>query len=895
MITPAAASTLTVTGLSGAVAGTAQTVVVTAYDQYGNVATGYTGTLHFTTSDTFGTTVLPADYSFQAGDNGTHTFINGVRLTKVGTQSVTATDTVTNTITNIQGGLVITPAAASTLTVTGLSGAVAGTVQTVVVTAKDLYGNLATGYTGTIHFTTSDTFGTTSVPVNYNFQAGDNGTHTFNNGVTLTKVGTQSVTATDTVTNTITGNQGGLVTTPAAPWTEIVSGTTGVMTITNFDVYTNQINTSNNNLSIPGSNGIYHDLIINLNSGNTAVIGGNISITGTLKINSGSTFDPGLHTVASNTLDLYGALLVDAANFAANFTFTSKILETSSTINYAASGDQTVNYQLSYYNLIVSGSGNKTLDGNVLVGGNLTVGSGTNLNGAYNLNITGNAVFNGTAGVSILLSKIYVSGTTLINSGSISTSGTQEYNATTTLFSDVTLTGNGITFDSTIDSNNALTPRSLTISDSGTTVFDGLVGAGAALNILSVTSNAIQISAGSDLHSASIKLTVPGIIDTGAGLIADKLDLNGTGNFTLTGSSNAVGTLRANITGSLTFSQAGSLKVDSVSAGGATSTVILTTTGSGDLTLGSIIAGSSITVNSAHDILAEVLGGVDQSLLVANTVNLTAGNNIGSSAANSDIVTLSGALNVTATTGTGNVYLDSTGAGLEINLAANGLADLITNDVILDTITTGGNFVLNALNGNVTLNGTIKSTGGAVDLQSSNGSINGNPGSVVVANADSLFSTPNGTIGLTNPVNVNITGNLFLDIGTSSVGLKSGYLLGTVSSVSGIPLFSPSSLPSPLIPPGNVYFNGNRIWPNTSTLVTSQSTAQASSALPNNFTLPSSESLTLTQVNSFNPGQAALFLYHPLIEIDSVAFDQQFQLDEGAFDFIDGQIQKKLL
>ena len=50
----------------------ARNVTVTAQDAYGNTATGYTGTVHFTSSD--GQAVLPADYTFAAGDNGTHTF-----------------------------------------------------------------------------------------------------------------------------------------------------------------------------------------------------------------------------------------------------------------------------------------------------------------------------------------------------------------------------------------------------------------------------------------------------------------------------------------------------------------------------------------------------------------------------------------------------------------------------------------------------------------------------------------------------------------------------------------------------------------------------------------------------------------------------------------------------
>jgi len=48
-------------------------VTVTAFDQYGNIATGYTGTVHFGSSD--GQAVLPApDYTFAGADEGFHAF-----------------------------------------------------------------------------------------------------------------------------------------------------------------------------------------------------------------------------------------------------------------------------------------------------------------------------------------------------------------------------------------------------------------------------------------------------------------------------------------------------------------------------------------------------------------------------------------------------------------------------------------------------------------------------------------------------------------------------------------------------------------------------------------------------------------------------------------------------
>lgn len=102
------ASSLTVS--SSAITSTAGKpfdVTVTAKDAYGNTATSYTGTVQFTSTDAHA--VLPANYTFVSGDNGTHTFTGGVTLQTAGTQTVTATDTVKNSITGTGGSLTVVP------------------------------------------------------------------------------------------------------------------------------------------------------------------------------------------------------------------------------------------------------------------------------------------------------------------------------------------------------------------------------------------------------------------------------------------------------------------------------------------------------------------------------------------------------------------------------------------------------------------------------------------------------------------------------------------------------------------------------------------------------------------------------------------------------------------
>ncbi len=217
VISPAAAATLDVTGVpSPIVAGSAADVTVTARDAFDNVATGYTGTVSFTSSD--GAALLPADATFAAGDAGVKT-VSGLELRTAGSQSLTATDTVTASITGAQAGIDVSPAGAATLSVTGVpSPVVAGASTSVTVTAVDAFGNVASGYAGTVSFTSSD--GAALLPADATFAAGDAGAKTVS-GLELRTAGTHSVTATDTVTATISGSQSGITVLPPTSITQV--------------------------------------------------------------------------------------------------------------------------------------------------------------------------------------------------------------------------------------------------------------------------------------------------------------------------------------------------------------------------------------------------------------------------------------------------------------------------------------------------------------------------------------------------------------------------------------------------------------------------------------------------------------------------------------------------
>ena len=187
------------------------TDTVTAQDAYGNTVTGYDASadhVMITASPNNGTISGLGSLGGNVLDRALD-FTNGVaNLTGklvfggiAGSHTFTATSAI-GPYTGTSGTVTVNPGSATTLVLSGLSTQTAGTAQSLTVTAQDAYGNTATGYTGTVHFTSSD--GSATLPANYTFLAGDAGVHSFSSGVTLKTAGSRSVTGTDTVTGTIT-------------------------------------------------------------------------------------------------------------------------------------------------------------------------------------------------------------------------------------------------------------------------------------------------------------------------------------------------------------------------------------------------------------------------------------------------------------------------------------------------------------------------------------------------------------------------------------------------------------------------------------------------------------------------------------------------------------------
>jgi hypothetical protein len=192
-VTPAALSQLIVAGPATTVAGVAQTYGVMAVDAYGNLEANCSDTIRLKLSGQG--TAAPTDVKL---NHGMATFSASFR--KSGTQTISAADKANA---SVVGGTPISVAAAPAveLRIGAPRKSTAGSPATITVTARDRFGNVATGYTGTVHFSSDDR--KAGLPGDYTFTAADAGSHTFS--VTLKTTGVQSVRVRDTAKHSIGG------------------------------------------------------------------------------------------------------------------------------------------------------------------------------------------------------------------------------------------------------------------------------------------------------------------------------------------------------------------------------------------------------------------------------------------------------------------------------------------------------------------------------------------------------------------------------------------------------------------------------------------------------------------------------------------------------------------
>jgi RHS repeat-associated protein len=190
---------------SATTAGVAFVLTVTAEDQFKNLTPGYTGTVSITASDS--QAVLPANAALTSG---TGNF--SVTLKTAGSPTITASDTVTSSISGLTAAETVSAAATNHFAILPPTSAITGTAFTFTVVAEDAFNNPTPTYAGTVHFTSGDS--TATLPANSTLSGGV-GIFSATFGTTVAGTahnpGSQKLTATDTATSTITGVSAGIV------------------------------------------------------------------------------------------------------------------------------------------------------------------------------------------------------------------------------------------------------------------------------------------------------------------------------------------------------------------------------------------------------------------------------------------------------------------------------------------------------------------------------------------------------------------------------------------------------------------------------------------------------------------------------------------------------------
>ena len=284
-------------------AGTAFNFAVTALDGSNGVVSSYAGRVHFTSSD--GQAMLPANSTLT---NGTGTF--SATMKTVGGQTITATDTVTASITGTSNSINVTGPPATHFSLVAPGNDAASTSFSFTVNALDALNNVATSYSGTVHFTSTDA--QAMLPANSTLT---NGTGAFS--ATLKTLGGQTITATDTVTASIAGTSNSInVTGPATHFSLTAPATATTGTAFNFTV--TALDASNNVAT--SYSGTAHFT----STDGQAVLPGNSTLA-----NGTGTFSATLETVGGQTIT-------------ATDTATATISGTSNSIDASAQGALTI-------------------------------------------------------------------------------------------------------------------------------------------------------------------------------------------------------------------------------------------------------------------------------------------------------------------------------------------------------------------------------------------------------------------------------------------------------------------------------------------------------------------------------------------------------------------------
>ena len=283
-----------------------------------------------------------------------------------------------------------------------------------------------------------------------------------------------------------------------------------------------------------------------------------------------------------------------------------------------------------------------------------------------------------------------------------------------------------------------------------------------------------------------------GVVGT---LLANNLNVQGSGAFTLTNAGNDVNVMGANVIGPLQYTDANGLTIGSVPAVGIIPAIagitsdnnnVTLTANTGNLTLNEVVnAGtSSVSLTALTGSILDGNSGANN--LTASTANLSAANSIG-------------------TTGD---PLDTTVNVLNASTTAGGIFVSEADAVTLGTVSaTGGNIAISNSTGDMTIT-SVSAPAGTVDLSALGGSIlsGGGAGPHLTAGGNSTLQAFNGVVGTqAAPINVAVNPGTLSIRATTAVAGISAFLTGTVLPGNMLTLLN--------VPPGLVCFNGCPVLP----------------------------------------------------------------------------------
>ncbi len=463
----------------------------------------------------------------------------------------------------------------------------------------------------------------------------------------------------------------------------------------------------------------FRKIVINASSTTTLAtnfsVVNQLTVSGTLDPNQPATF--AVSGAGKLVVNASGKILVRATTFAGNYALSgTKTLNAGSTVDYTASGDQTVANTLTYSTLRISGSGTKTLAGNlpvlvssVATAGNIDVAAGT-------LDLS---TFTANRGTSVAGGSLSVAaGATLKTGGT----GTFPANYTTSSLASVST----VEYYGTNQTVSAQSYGHLTLSSSGAAT---KTMPATALTLAGNLTSRTNAGGASVSFTAGAAITVNGSVSLGAATtftgstFSHSVGGNWTNNGTFTGSTstltmNGVNAIMAGAGANNFFHLI--IARSGITADANTSLNVagdFSTTGAGTFTHNPGGTGA-VTMSGAGK-------SISGSGITFSKLTISGSTGTGASFSGADDLTVSGSL--TASAGT----ITLSGAGKKIagagTIAFSGLS-------VPGSVTTTNSF---SLAGNLTVSGAFTATAGMTTFA----------GSTTLSGTANLFNTTlNGTL-----------------------------------------------------------------------------------------------------------------------------------------------------